>query len=198
MDSTPEFFNVSPVQAALDRLGITEDPQKEPRPSNGGYWDSGVVASLSTDGEIRWVKKVAVSGYSDYFRGITVVSDAIYAVGNAAAFVQSGRRFGYGWIAKISHDSGDMLAHLTIGATGYQSWFGGALTGGDVIYCGGGKYADYVDDGYRSWFCEVDIVDPPPMIRVVRPGPAGSPAPNIFKPPKYYSNIGRIIERNDL
>jgi hypothetical protein len=186
------------VNGVLVILGDTNDPQKLPLPNNGGYWNSGVVASLTTGGEIRWSKKVAVTGYSDDFKALVIAPDAIYAVGEAAAFVRSGRSYGYAWIAKISYDTGDLLASLTIGDQGYGSWFGGALAAGDAVYCGGGKNADYVDGGYRGWFCEIDIVDTPPMIPAVQPVPAGSPAPNTMGAPKHYLDVGRLPKKNEL
>jgi hypothetical protein len=186
------FFN-----RTLLVIGNTDDPQKEPHPGNGLYWESGAVAALSEDGDVKWLKKVAATGYSDRFMAIASTADAVYAVGCSANAVSAASKVGNAWVAQISHDSGDMISYMTFGNRAYKSWFGGVVAGRDAIYCAGGTQSYTTTDGCRGWFCEIDIVDPPPLLELTDPDSSGAQAADHAEKPVRFFDIGRPIARDD-
>jgi hypothetical protein len=144
-------------QGDLFVVGYADDPTKVPTPSNGGYWDSGLAASLTPSGGLRWSTVVQLTGHSEYFLGVTVGPDAVYAVGGAADFFRSARQYGYGLISEISIDTGDTLAIMTFGEDINRSRFLSAVLSDDVIHCGGWTGYEVTGGGYVGWFCGIDV-----------------------------------------
>jgi hypothetical protein len=136
--------------------GGIRDPDKTPLPSNGGYWTSGMAASITSAGGARWTKVVRVTKHSDVFRSVTASADGVYAVGDCAEFIQQDQQFGYGWISKLSESTGGVVSNSTFGDLKYRSGFRTGIVEGDVIHCGGWTQQE-VGDVYRGWFCDVDI-----------------------------------------
>jgi hypothetical protein len=57
---------------ALYFVGWADSP-KEPRPSNGGSWQNGIAASVTTTGQLNWITEVKLTNHSEYFEGFQVV-----------------------------------------------------------------------------------------------------------------------------
>jgi hypothetical protein len=160
-------------QDNLYLVGLADDPGKEPRPSNGGYWHSGLAASLTLTGGLRWLTSVALTGHSEGFAGMAMGPDALYAVGNAASFFQSEQNFGYGLISKIALETGDVISNMTFGEDIYLSDFNDVVISGNMISCCGWTRYESTGGGYLAWFCEIDVSNPPTTAY----GPLASPAP---------------------
>ncbi len=148
-------------QDNLYLVGQADDPGKEPRPSNGGYWDSGLAASLTPTGGLRWLTSVALTGHSERFARITTGPDGLYAVGQGAVFSQAEQQFGYGLISKIALETGEAVSNMTFGTDSYCSSFSDAVISGNMISCGGWTQYESAGAGYLAWFCEIDVSNPP-------------------------------------
>jgi len=148
-------------QGHLYCVGYTDDPDKEPAPSDSTYWKSGVAASLSLTGELRWLIPVPLTQHSDMFYGCVPTQEGLYTVGVAARFYRSDQYFGYGWISKIALDTGDVVSNMTFGLDSGRSGFNDAVVSGSGICCGGWTRRQDSGSGYLGWFCEIDISNPP-------------------------------------
>jgi hypothetical protein len=142
--------------------GGVSDQAKVPVPSSGGYWSSGLAASLTTAGEIRWITKAPITDNSDGFSQVVSAVNGVYFVGQCSQYVQQGQYFGYGWLAKIAGDTGAAISHMTFGGDTYGSGFNDAFVEGvegNVIRCGGWTHQE-ISGANPAWLCEVDINAP--------------------------------------
>lgn len=159
-------------QDNLYLVGAADDPGKEPTPSNGGYWGSGLAASLTPTGGLRWLTSVALTGHSERFRAMAMSSGALYAVGDGASFGHSDHEYGYGLISEIALETGDVISNMTFGEDSYNSGFNYAVISGNSISCGGWTQYESAGGAYPAWFCEIDVSAPPTTCY----GPPASPA----------------------
>src|SRR5438093_8019566 len=119
------FQNLEQAGGNLYMTGIVEDHRK-PAPSNGGSWKSGLAASFTGSGVLRWVTTDSLTRYDDDLYGLVIGPDAVYAVGLAAYYIGRSdpvKAFGYGLIAKLDLDTGHVIANFTLGQDRYQSGF---------------------------------------------------------------------------
>jgi hypothetical protein len=153
--------NLRFFQGNLYLVGLADDPAKQPAPSNGGYWNSGIAASLTPAGDLRWLTSIALTGHSERFSAMAIGSDALYAVGQAASFFRSDNHFGYGLVTKIALETGEVLSNMTFGEDTYRSMFYCPALSGNTITCGGYTGYEVTGGGYVAWFCEIDVSNPP-------------------------------------
>jgi hypothetical protein len=82
-------------------IGAVADDRKAPD-AGGGLWSSGLVASYTGSGDLRWSTVVSLSAKAEILNDIAVGSDGVYAVGDGASFVyRNEEEFGYGLISKL-------------------------------------------------------------------------------------------------
>ena len=101
--------------------GIVNDNRK-PAPS-GGAWTSGLAASYTGSGDLRWVTTDSLTQNDEGFYDIAIGPDAVYAVGLAAEYVSGSdprEWFGYGLISKLDLNTGRVIANFTLGQDRYH------------------------------------------------------------------------------
>lgn len=135
------------------------DVNKTPAPSNGGYWDAGVVASVSTGGDVNWVTPVVLTQYSDFYYGVCATGDALYAAGRYSAFWKSGtdHLYGYGLLSKFDPATGDAEYHLSFGDKTYDSGFNAVRVEGTTASAAGWTRCFTNSGGSQNWFAEIDL-----------------------------------------
>jgi len=143
-------------------VGETDD-DKTPGPASGGSWVSGLAASVSKSGQVNWIEVVSLSQTSDTFNGLFVTEDALYAVGEYSHFynIPSQRDFGLGWLSKIRLETGEVISNMSFGNVRYDARFYTAWVRGTSAYCAGWTVDGVDNAGYRCWFAEVDLSQPP-------------------------------------
>lgn len=157
-----------PMWASLDCLVLQDgflyvqgaaDVEKANTPSNGGYWDAGFVASISTSGALNWLTMIELSGHSEGFSGMHAVDGILYVVGEYDSYINTdtGRRFGYALISILDAHTGVEKYHLAFGSPDNSSYFGSIFVDGARAFCAGWTERVYLDGGYRAWFAEVKI-----------------------------------------
>lgn len=138
------------------------DVDKEPSPSGGGYWQSGLAASLTPSGNVRWVTLVALTAHGEYLHGLFVTPDGVYGVGRGAEYqtVSGLNAFGYAWMCKIALDTGEVASNMLFGNDSYQSAFFDVFVTGTTAYCVGNTQQVVPGGVTKSWWVEVDVSSP--------------------------------------
>lgn len=159
------------------------DAEKATRPSDG-YWEAGLVASLSSNGSLEWMRSLSLSEKGDRFVACTVDGSFVYAAGYAAQFVytKSQRSFGYGLVTKLHAMTGEIVAHYTFGDPSYRSGFNSIVVHGDQAWCAGFTEEDTFNQ-FRSWFVELDFLRPITLSAVA--GRPTSEVPNTTRPSEF-------------
>src|SRR5207249_3253608 len=80
------FQDLEEAGGNLYMAGIVNDNRKPP-PSGGGVWTSGLAASYTGSGHLRWVTTDSLTRNDDGLYNIAIGPDAVYAVGIAAEYV---------------------------------------------------------------------------------------------------------------
>lgn len=141
----------------LYMVGYVKDNTRPVDPG-GQPWSSGVAASYTTAGDPRWIKLINLSAYADRLYSVKVGSAALYATGEAAAFVHSGvTRFGYGLVSKLDPADGHLIANFTTGDEHYSSGFPTSQWTGGALICAGWTRFDHNDGPYRGWLVTMDV-----------------------------------------
>ena len=185
---------LSDLRVFEDRIyaaGLTDDPGKQPLPSDGGYWDSGLAARLTLAGDLEWTSTVRLTAHSESFRAIVPTSIVIFFIGGAGRYFtgQAVDWFGYGWIARILPATGAVATNLTFGSDAYRSSFLTAVYSGSTMYCGGFTNFENQGGGYRSWFCGIDLTN---TVASSAPAPAAAaPMPGRFGDSRATNNDNR-------
>lgn len=78
----------------------TVNDNRKPATSGGRAMDSGLAASYTGSGDLRWLSIVSLTQHSEGFYGIAVGPDAVYGVGQGAEYAVESNGFGYGLISK--------------------------------------------------------------------------------------------------
>ena len=116
--------------------GTVTDTRKAPSPG-GRAMNSGLAASYSATGDLRWLSVVTVSSHTDGFFDVVVGPDAVYAVGQASEYAVHPDGFGYGLVSKLDPSTGAVRANLTFGDDHYMSQFNSAVWIAGHLVCGG-------------------------------------------------------------
>lgn len=134
---------------------------KEKAPAHGGYWEAGLIVSLSPEGVVQWTQSVALTAHTERFSSCRTDGAYAYAVGTAGSFyyVDSDRNFSYGLVTRFDPTTGEVLANYTFGDPGYASGFNDVMVHGTQGWCGGYTERD-ISNRFRSWFVELDFTRP--------------------------------------
>jgi hypothetical protein len=156
--STSTGDNLTLVNSTLYIAGKTQ-ANKHPEPISGGYWSGGLIASVSTAGNINWIHPVLLSQYSDYYYTLYATSNALYAVGKYSSFWNgtTDRLFGYGLLSRFDLATGDAVHHLSFGNEKYSSGFNTLNVEGLTAAAGGWTHGDTNGGVYQSWFVQIDL-----------------------------------------
>ena len=179
--------------------GRCDNPSKQPVPSDGGYWQSGLIASLTLAGDIRWIGSVSPSSEHDAFYEVAATPGGLYAIGFCSVFSQSDQYFGYGLISKMASATFNVISNMSFGKDSYQSGFHDGFVTGGVIRCGGWTMEEGANSSNRAWYCVINALTSRSMAASSlgpRPGDAGESdgtiadghrngAPNGFLPPAF-------------
>ena len=145
----------------LFMIGNTEF-EKEVEPTSGGHWSAGVIACLSTDGSVDWVRTIVLSQYTDSLYGCTMADDGLYVVGSYSALsrTESENLYGNALLVQIDPETGDVTRELSFGNETYRSHFNDVIVQGDQAFAVG--YTNYAVSGgsYQSWFVVIDLSTP--------------------------------------
>jgi hypothetical protein len=169
-------LEVNDLRVYEDRIylaGGTDDTGKQPPPSDGGYWDSGLAARLTLAGALEWTSIIRLTAHTERFRAVVPTANGIFFMGIAGRYFtgQTVDQFGYGWIARILPATGVVATHLTFGSDAYESGFDTGVYSGSTMYCGGFTNYENQGGGYRSWFCGIDLAN---TVASSAPDPAGA------------------------
>ena len=150
--------------------GIVNDNRK-PAPS-GGAWTSGLAASYTGSGDLRWVTTDSLTQRDDGIYRIVMGPDALYAVDIAAEYYSGSDRewFGYGLISKLDLNTGRVIANFTLGQDRYRSLFYTATWTASGLICGGVTESEVVGGPFRGWFSTVDVSGTMPAPAAARRG----------------------------
>lgn len=145
------------MEQSADNLyvaGIFDDSRK---PAN----QSGIAASYTTAGDLRWTAVVSLTGHSEGFYSIHVGADAAYAVGSAGEYGVAGetnQSLGYGLISKLNLDDGHAIANFTIGSDQYRSVLFTAFPTVGGLICAGRTNQEYTfHTASNAWFATVNV-----------------------------------------
>ncbi len=135
-------------------MGYTEVDRTS---SNGSHWKGGLLASFSTQGQVHWIRTYDASVWADYFRDCQLIDGVLYAAGNKAAYQHEGQIFGYGWLAKINPQTGDILSSITLGDERWYSRFNCLHVVGQHAWAAGYTQWKQENGTYNYWCVNVDI-----------------------------------------
>ena len=135
------------------------DMDKEVDPTSGGYWDAGVVARLSTDSSVDWVRTIALSEYTEEFFSCYVSGGSLYAAGVGSAFQKttSKEELANALLVRFDLATGDQTATLTFGDEHYASQFNDVIVRGTQAYGVGYTQWELAGGPYRGWFAVIDV-----------------------------------------
>jgi len=157
-------------------LAGTTDIAKENNPSGGEYWEAAVVACVSTDGSVDWVRTVALSQYSESSDSCYLSDNILYVTGRCSSHLvtDTKARFGNALLLKVDPESGDVLSDLSFGSEHYASGFNDIIVRGGRAFAVGYTNARVVNGPYQGWFVVIDLNVAPVVARpsIEVPGPA--------------------------
>ena len=170
-------------------VGHTDDTRKQPVPNNGGYWPSGLAASYTRGGELRWLTVVNLSPYSESFYGVTATPTAVCVLGRGGgvmglANARDDEVFGYGLISRLDPNSGQVIQNLTLGQDTYESGFNSATYADGALTCAGWTACELSPGPCRAWMCRVDVTTPAALAASSVPAQAEVRAPARARAPR--------------
>jgi hypothetical protein len=140
--------------------GYTQD-DKEPAPSGGSYWNSGMVLSVKdngTSGSVNWRKKITISNKSERVYDLTYYSGSVYVFGvhSALLYANKSTEFSNGMIGKINTD-GSIIYSKTFGDEKKRNGFNtGIVINGDLCAFGySGSNSNSSD--YNAWIVKTSL-----------------------------------------
>ena len=127
--------------------------------SSGQYWDGGLLASISTQGQVNWVRTYDASNWSDRFYDCQLVGGVLYIAGIFAAYTDKDteQTFGYGWLAKADPQTGDILSSNTLGSNRWFSRFNCLDVSGQDAWAAGYTQWKNKNSTFNYWSVNVDI-----------------------------------------
>ena len=153
-------------------VGETElEKEKNPAPY---WWSAGLVASITQQGAINWIKAVRLTDYSDAYYDCFVDGNTVWATGMCSNYMNSPsqRMFGYGFLSKIDAAAGNVLSNMSFGDEGCETGHNSVIVSGNQAYCAGWTNYRISGGNYQSWIAEVNISNPPaPSSQAIHPGP---------------------------
>lgn len=143
----------------------SSDVNKEPNPDNGGYWDAGLVACLSTSGTVEWINRIVLSTHSERYYDVIANSDGVYAIGRYSSYMKDGAHFTLSLLSRFDLDTGTLDYHLAMGNPECsQSLYCMEIDGTTATAAGNTNRFD--DDSYQGWFVTVDLSSPPEELKI--------------------------------
>lgn len=97
-------------------VGQTYDT-KNPAPSGGGFWDSGLVTTYNLDGNKLWQTKVNSSNKDDRFYGSLIKDNELHLVGSHSGLYYESQKkeFSNGLYVKMNLSNGNIIFTKTFG-----------------------------------------------------------------------------------
>jgi hypothetical protein len=126
---------------------------------NDQLWSDGLLASLSLDGQVNWMKKLALSKYADTYNDCFADGNALYAVGSISGYewINTRRLYGFALLTKLDALTGDVQYHRNFGSCIYGSSFYDFMMIGQQAYCVGFTHFGVSTHGYQGWFTHIDL-----------------------------------------
>lgn len=129
---------------------------KDPAPSSGGYWHSGLVSCLDISGNILWKKEINLSNKVEQLKKAIIHNNHLYIVGEHSRLRYDNTKydFGNGLLVKMSLN-GSVVYSKTFGDKNTWSAFN-SLEKMDNLYIYGFSNAKEKDQ-FQKWFVEVGL-----------------------------------------
>lgn len=140
--------------------GNSEVEEENP-PYNADYWTDGLLASLTPDGQINYIRTYNTSLNGDKYFHLYYDGSYIYASGKLSSYwlVSNNHSFSYGLISKIDAVSGNAIDHYAFGPGTTGSGICALIPLGSGFVFGGWtnqSYYDFDDETqYQGWFVEI-------------------------------------------
>jgi hypothetical protein len=155
--------------------------------SSGAHWDGGLLASFSTQGQVNWIRTYDESQWSDQFFDCQLTNGVLYAGGVYGAYQKDDQLFGYGWLAGVDPQTGDIGSSITLGDNHWYSRFNCFHVDGQSAWGGGYTEWSHENGSYNYWsvYFDLDGNPPSPAMEARTPlesensGFLESPPPNI-------------------
>lgn len=135
---------------------------KEPAPSDDGYWDSGCVAAINWhNGQMVWRKRIPLTNKDEHFFNGLLSDGYLYACGSHSGvhYYSTKKTFVNGLVAKISL-SGELVAYKTFGdPERYSCFIHLAKDSNGSVICVGYSGENLGDDQtkWSAWFLKTDL-----------------------------------------
>jgi hypothetical protein len=143
--------------ANLFVVGYTEF-EKENNLSSG-EWDAGLIASITKQGQINWIKAFQITEYSERYTDCCTDGNFLWVTGDCSSFMftESKGIFSNALLSKVSLTADTVFSHMSFGNENYKSGLNSIVVRGTHAYCAGYTNQQISDGGYQSWFTEIDI-----------------------------------------
>jgi len=157
----------------------------------GNNWRAALAASISQVGTENWTKLSIFSDYSDRFTDCFVAGNELFASGGYGAFrwVNTGRFYGLGLMARIDPSTGATTTSRTFGNSDYDSRFNVMFTDGTLANTGGWTNRTTEDSGYQGWLTEINVMDMTASLLAPLPAPTVQFAPQASKTPGFRDQV---------
>ena len=127
--------------------------------TEGDLWSAGLIAALSADGSLQWLRVVTLTAHGEHFQRCIVDGPYVYVSGQCASFLirDTNQEFGYALLSRVERLTGNFLDNWSFGDRDCSSGFNTVMVRGDRAF-GGGWTHGYVDGGsFQSWYVDVDL-----------------------------------------
>jgi hypothetical protein len=140
-------------------MASTTDIDKEVDTPSGGYWDAGVIAGLSTEGSVDYIKSIVLSQYSDKFSSCCLSEGVLFVSGECSSFLKTESRnvFSNALLLKIDPETGGVISTLGFGDENYYSRFNHVLVKGTQAIAVGYTNYEVKDGPFQGWFVIADV-----------------------------------------
>lgn len=140
-------------------LAGTTEIDKEENPTGGGYWDAGLIARLSTNGSVDWLKSIVLSQYSERFYSCCLGDGVLYVAGKSSALLKTETKnvFANALLLKVDPETGDVVSDHSFGSRYYRSQFNHVIVRGSQAFAVGYTNSEVDDGPYRGWFVIIDV-----------------------------------------
>ena len=142
-------------------LGYCDD-DKTPSPSNGGYWDSGMVAAVNwRQGKEAWTKVVSLTNKAERFYAGQLSEGYLYACGMHGGLYYGSttkKAFSNGLVAKITL-SGELVGYKTFGESDRDSYLYHLVKDAKGNWVCAGSSGENLEESiirWQGWFMKTD------------------------------------------